>query len=357
MKALVAMSGGVDSSVSALLAKQAGYDVTGVHMALLRGNDRVSGGGCCTVEDMQDARQVSALIDIPFYVWDFSKEFQSAVVADFLREYKAGRTPNPCIRCNEFVKFNFLKDKASELGFDAIITGHYARNVYNEHTQTYELHRAKNIAKDQSYVLAVMGQKSLEHSIFPLGEIKTKDEVRHIALENGLPVSKKAESYDVCFIERGKTKEYLIDNLGARDGYVLSTSGQIIGTHKGAYLYTIGQRKGLDLKNPLGNGVPLYVVGKNIERNEITVGTKNDLNVTEIHCDQAIWYDNIDLTLPLYAQLRAHGEPQAVTITRNESAPNEFTCVTKDASFVGVATGQSLVLYSGDRVVGCGTIA
>ncbi len=213
MRVLAAMSGGVDSAVAAALAVDAGHEVTGVHMALSRtpGTLRTGSRGCCTVEDAFDARRVSDLLGIPYYVWDFSEEFAEDVVADFLSEYAAGRTPNPCLRCNEKIKFAALLDRAIALGFDAVATGHHVR------LRDGVLHRSVDAAKDQSYVLAVLTADQLAHSMFPLGEL-TKQQVRAEAARRGFAVAAKPDSYDICFIPEGDTHGYLVEKLGARTG-------------------------------------------------------------------------------------------------------------------------------------------
>ena len=254
MRVLAAMSGGVDSAVAAALAVDAGHDVTGVHMALSRnpGTLRTGSRGCCTVEDAFDARRVCDLLGIPYYVWDFSDDFIEDVVADFLSEYSAGRTPNPCLRCNEKIKFAALLDRAIALGFDAVATGHHVR------LRDGVLHRSVDAAKDQSYVLAVLRADQLAHSMFPLGEM-TKQQVRAEAARRGFAVAAKPDSYDICFIPDGDTHGYLVDKLGARTGSVVdSESGEVLGEHDGSFAYTIGQRKGLKLDRP-GPGRPAPV--------------------------------------------------------------------------------------------------
>ena len=210
MKVLAALSGGVDSAVVAARAKDAGHDVVGVHMALSRNRDefRTGSRGCCSIEDSNDARRAADRLGIPYYVWDLSDEFHDRVVTDFVAEYKAGRTPNPCVRCNEHIKFDTLLERADALGFDAVATGHYARIVIRE-DGTRELHRARDLAKDQSYVLAVMGPEKLARAMFPLGESESKQAVRNEAAARLLGVSNKPDSYDICFVADGDTKGFL----------------------------------------------------------------------------------------------------------------------------------------------------
>ncbi len=246
MRVLAAMSGGVDSAVAAALAVDAGHEVVGVHMALSRqpGTLRTGSRGCCTVEDAFDARRVSDLLGIPYYVWDFSAEFAESVVDDFLAEYAAGRTPNPCLRCNEKIKFAALLDRAIALGFDAVATGHHVRMVDGV------LHRSVDAAKDQSYVLAVLTADQLARTMFPLGEM-TKEQVRSEAARRGFAVASKPDSYDICFIPDGDTHGYLVEKLGAAPGSIVdSETGDVVGEHDGFFAYTVGQRKGLGLGRP-----------------------------------------------------------------------------------------------------------
>ena len=219
MRVLAALSGGVDSAVAAARAVDAGHDVVGVHMALSRTRDQFRTGsrGCCSIEDAGDARRAADVLGIPYYVWDLSERFEETVVADFVAEYEAGRTPNPCVRCNEHIKFATLLDKAVALGFDAVCTGHYAR-IETRADGTRELHRARDLAKDQSYVLAVMGPERLARSMFPLGDVASKEETRAEAAARGLSVSAKPDSYDICFVADGDTQGFLRSRLGSQPG-------------------------------------------------------------------------------------------------------------------------------------------
>jgi tRNA-specific 2-thiouridylase len=371
MKVLAAMSGGVDSAVAAYLAKQQGYEVIGVHLALMRNRSQFRSGsqGCCTIEDANDAKRAADIIGIPFYVWDLSESFQKNVVQDFINEYKAGRTPNPCIRCNEFVKFQTLKEKAKSMGFGAVVTGHYARVISSP---KLELHRAKNIAKDQSYVLAVMGYSGLKTSIFPLGDFETKDDVRKLASELGLPVSHKPESFDVCFIEKNQTKAFLSKSIGTKQGDIIEAeSGKAIAKHNGAWLYTVGQRRGLDIKVPAKDGSPRYVISTDTTKNEVYVGPKEMLLAKDIRIKDIVYMDEDYSALtdfPGQAQIRAHGEAISVNVaqasgmasgkTVSDSAAAELEVHATDIHFSSVAKGQSLVLYDNDnsKVILQGTI-
>nr|WP_206426110.1 tRNA 2-thiouridine(34) synthase MnmA [Nakamurella antarctica] len=278
MKVLAAMSGGVDSAVAAALAVEAGYDVTGVHMALSRqpGTLRTGSRGCCTIEDASDARRVCDLLQIPYYVWDLSADFVENVIADFLSEYSAGRTPNPCLRCNEKIKFSALLDRALALGFDAVVTGHHVR------IEDGILRRSVDEAKDQSYVLAVLTKDQLAHSIFPLGGTN-KEWVRAEAARRGFSVASKPDSYDICFIPDGDTRGYLTEKLGAKPGPVVDIeTGEVLAQHEGTYGYTIGQRKGLGLGRPAADGKPRYVLDIEPISGTVTVGASARLDVSVI---------------------------------------------------------------------------
>ena len=240
MKILAAMSGGVDSAVAAARAVEAGHEVVGVHLALSRmpGTLRTGSRGCCTLEDSMDARRVCSQLGIPFFVWDFSERFKEDVVDDFISEYEAGRTPNPCMRCNEKIKFAALLERALALGFDAVVTGHYARVITTEDGNR-ELHRAADWAKDQSYVLGVLTHEQLKHAWFPLADTPSKAQVRAEAAERGFSVAKKPDSYDICFIPEGDTRAWLGDHITMRPGLIKDTHGEVLGEHPGAQAYTV----------------------------------------------------------------------------------------------------------------------
>ena len=245
LRVLAAMSGGVDSAVAAARAADAGHDVTGVHLALSSNPQSYRSGarGCCTVEDARDARRAADVIGIPFYVWDMAERFDRDVVADFVAEYAAGRTPNPCLRCNEKIKFAAVLDRAIALGFDAVCTGHHAR------LDDGRLVRSVDPGKDQSYVLAVLSREQLSRSMFPLGS-STKAEVREEAAARGMAVASKPDSHDVCFIPDGDTRSFLAGRLGDAPGRIVAEDGTPVGTHDGAFGFTIGQRKGLRVGVP-----------------------------------------------------------------------------------------------------------
>ncbi|MGI5187843.1 tRNA 2-thiouridine(34) synthase MnmA [Promicromonospora sp. CA-289599] len=408
MRVLAAMSGGVDSAVAAALAVEAGHDVVGVHMALSRNRDQFRTGsrGCCSIEDAGDARRAADMLGIPYYVWDLSERFEDTVVADFLSEYEAGRTPNPCVRCNEHIKFEALLDKATALGFDAVATGHYAQIVTTEvplpdggRQTVRELHRSPNDAKDQSYVLAVAGPERLARAMFPLGGFASKDEVRAEAAKRGLSVSAKPDSYDICFVADGDTRGFLQSRLGSRPGSVVDTDGEVVGEHDGAYSFTVGQRKGLGLGRPAADGKARYVVDVQPATNTVVVGPAELLSVDRIAGEKALWFEGVLSGSPVEpvetpadvvpdadgwftaeVQVRAHGAPVPARV-RSVASPgdaygddvpegertpsadgshrlaNAMEIELTGAPLRGVAPGQSVVVYRGTRVLGQATVS
>ena len=281
------MSGGVDSAVAAARAVDAGHDVVGVHLALSRagGTLRAGSRGCCTIEDAMDARRAADRLGIPFYVWDFSERFRDDVIEDFVAEYSAGRTPNPCMRCNEKIKFAAVLEKALDLGFDAVCTGHYAI-VREGASGERELHRASDAAKDQSYVLGVLTAEQLAHTLFPLGETPSKALVRAEAEARGLTVAHKPDSHDICFIPDGDTRGWLAERVGAERGDILDRSGAVVGSHEGAHAFTVGQRRGLALGVPAADGKPRFVLEVRPVSNTVVVGPKEALATAEIAGEQ-----------------------------------------------------------------------
>ncbi|MBE9403109.1 tRNA 2-thiouridine(34) synthase MnmA [Brachybacterium sp. p3-SID1565] len=358
MKVLAAMSGGVDSAVAAARAVEAGHEVVGVHMALSKNRDqrRTGSRGCCTVEDASDARRAADRIGIPYYVWDLSDDFHDLVVEDFLSEYAAGRTPNPCVRCNERIKFASLLERATLLGFDAVCTGHYATIGRNGPDGARSLHRSRNSAKDQSYVLAVMGPEALERSLFPLGEFEDKQAVREEARTRGLGVSTKPDSYDICFIADGDTRGFLERSLGEVPGEVVDTEGAVLGEHSGTHGYTIGQRKGLGIQHPAADGRPRYVVDIDPGRRQVVVGAAELLSTRELIAADVIGFEPLEAGRPVHAQIRAHGEAVPGTIEHAPDGADRQLRVRLDSPVRGVAPGQTLVLYDGDRVLAAATL-
>jgi tRNA-uridine 2-sulfurtransferase len=354
MRVIAAMSGGVDSAVAAARAVDAGHDVTGIHLALSRNPQSYRSGarGCCSIEDAGDARRAADVIGIPFYVWDLSERFHTDVVADFVEEYAAGRTPNPCIRCNERIKFEAVLDRAVALGFDAVATGHYARLEAGPDGDV-ELHRAVDAGKDQSYVLGVLTQEQLRHSMFPLGD-SPKDRVRAEAAERGLSVADKPDSHDICFIADGDTAGFLRRELGSRPGAVVGVDGEKVGVHDGAYAFTVGQRRGLRLGRPAPDGKARYVLDIEPVSGTVTVGPREALEVRRLEGIRPHWCGGTPAApVEGAVQLRAHGAPHQATAT----ALGDRLVVDLHEPAVGVAPGQSVVVYDGTRVIGSATIA
>lgn len=354
MRILAAMSGGVDSAVAAARAVEAGHDVVGVHLALSRagGTLRTGSRGCCTIEDAMDARRAADLLGIPFYVWDFSERFREDVIADFVSEYQAGRTPNPCMRCNEKIKFAALLERALELGFDAVCTGHYATLV--ETPEGRELHRASDEAKDQSYVLGVLTAQQLAHTYFPLGSTPSKAVVRAEAAARGLTVAQKPDSHDICFIPDGDTRGWLAEKVGAEQGAIVDRSGAVVGSHEGAHAYTVGQRRGLSLGVPAADGKPRFVLEVRPVSNTVVVGPKEALATAEIAGERYTWAGRAPSAdrFGCHVQIRAHAEPVPAEAEWTDAG----LTVTPEAPFDGVAPGQTAVLYDGTRVIGQFTI-
>ncbi len=363
MKVLAALSGGVDSAVATARAVDAGHDVTGIQMVLSHDHERVRAGipGCCSFEDSGEARRVAEAIGIPFEVWDLSEEFEDEVIAYFLSEYAAGRTPNPCVRCNQCIKFGVLCERAEALGFEAVSTGHYARVIHriDGGKRSFELHRAVDVDKDQSYVLAALGRGRLERVLFPLGEVASKNEVRKEAAARGFEVSAKPDSYDVCFIRDGDVAGFLRRRLGDVPGDIVDEEGVVVGEHRGAYAFTVGQRKGLRLPRPAADGEPRYVTEVRMATNTVVVGPEGRLSVSTLHGTDVVWLAE-DITtsgdrgtgfVPCLLQVRAHGVPAPARVAVEGSR----MLVELDEPMRGVAVGQSLVVYDGTRVLGQAT--
>lgn len=354
LKVVAAMSGGVDSAVAAARAVEAGHEVTGIHLALSRNPQsyRTGSRGCCSIEDAGDARRAADVIGIPFYVWDLSDRFHEDVVVDFQSEYLAGRTPNPCLRCNEKIKFAAVLDKALALGFDAVATGHYA-TLRTDAEGRVELHRAEDMAKDQSYVLGVLTQEQLRHSLFPLGGSR-KPEVRAEAEARGLLVADKPDSHDICFIADGDTAGWLTEKLGTASGTFVDEQGHVLGRHEGSFRYTVGQRRGLRLGTPAADGRPRYVLDIEPVSGTVTVGPREALTVEEIAGIRPRWCGDAPTgPLECTVQLRAHGAEHRARVS---VAGDEVRIELVDPA-QGIAPGQSAVVYDGTRVVGSCTIA
>lgn len=349
-RVLVAMSGGVDSSVAAALMKQQGHEVIGVTMTLAPndGSSAHKGRGCCSVWDVTDAEKVAWSLDIPHYVFNLRQEFQQKVISNFVSEYRQGRTPNPCRRCNQFIKFDALLERAQALNAEAVVTGHYARIEHDK--GRYRLYRGKDFAKDQSYVLASLTQKQLASIRFPLGGY-TKSEIRTLAQELKLIVAKKKESMDLCFIPDGDTAGFLRRHLGEpAPGPIKDTEGTSLGQHPGLGIYTIGQRKGLGI----AMGEPRYVVDQNVKTNTLVLGRAEELDRAGILVDELNWITT-DMPTDAMTQYRSthRGCPSYLKGCLNDTT----ITVTFQEPQRALNPGQAAVFYHEDEVLGGGTIA
>jgi tRNA-specific 2-thiouridylase len=366
------MSGGVDSAVAAARAVDEGHEVVGVHLALSRmpGTLRTGSRGCCTIEDSMDARRVAGQLGIPFYVWDFSERFRADVVDNFIDEYRQGRTPNPCLRCNEKIKFEAVLDRAMALGFDKVVTGHYA-TVTEDSEGSPQLLRSADWAKDQSYVLGVLTDEQLRHCYFPLGDTPSKQLVREEAEARGFGVHAKPDSHDICFIPDGDTQGFLRDKIGEAPGDIVDRDGNTLGTHQGTHEYTVGQRKGLQIGFPAADGKPRYVLEVRPVSREVVVGPKEALDTIELSGDtmsfagkdpvqsgivSGVHGDDGSLVecdeFDCEVQVRAHGNPEAARVKIEKGR----MIARFEAPLAGVAPGQSAVVYRGLRVLGQVTI-
>ncbi|HOC13640.1 MAG TPA: tRNA 2-thiouridine(34) synthase MnmA [Propionicimonas sp.] len=372
MRVLAAMSGGVDSAVAAARLVDAGHEVVGVHLALAKNSEAYRSGarGCCSLEDSHDARRAADALGIPFYVWDFAERFAADVVADFVDEYAAGRTPNPCLRCNEKIKFAAVLERGRALGFDAVATGHYAR--IERSGDTVSLYRSPEPAKDQSYVLGVLDADQLRHSLFPLGADTAKAEVRAEAAARGLLVARKPDSHDICFIPTGDTAGFLRSRLGSQVGDIVDETGDVVGAHSGYQQFTVGQRHGLHLSVPAADGRPRYVLRIDPVANTVQVGPRERLAVQTIEAIRPTWTEGfVAGAWRGLVQVRAHGEAMPATIhvvtipeelseergKRHEGPPPACVRIVLDQPALGIAPGQAAVYYDGDRVVGSATIS
>jgi tRNA-specific 2-thiouridylase len=356
MRIVVAMSGGVDSSVAAAVLAREGHDVIGLSMQLYDHSERADGqvrfGSCCTIDDLYDARRVAARIGIPHYIVNFEREFSEHVVSNFVREYTAGRTPIPCVHCNGDLKFATLAERAQAFEADFVATGHYARVSRDEASGTFALRRGVDASKDQSYFLFTLTQEQLAHAMFPVGDLE-KTSVRACARELGLPVSDKPDSHEICFVPDGDHASFL-ERQGAAvaAGTIRTTDGAIVGQHEGVHHYTVGQRKGLGLSSP----VRLYVVGIDAEERTVTVGPREALERVTLDAAGVNW---IAGSPPLSgtrvtAQIRYRHREAAASL---EPGADATVRVTFDEPQYAVAPGQAVVFYDGDSVVGGGWIA
>ena len=354
MKALIGMSGGVDSSVAALLMKEQGCDCIGATMRLYAGQVEAPNGAktCCSLDDVEDARSVARRMGIPHYVFNFTEEFYADVIAKFVDTYYSGGTPNPCIDCNRYLKFGALLRRARELGCRYVVTGHYAQIHQDPESGRYLLYKAADRAKDQTYFLYCLTQDMLAHTLFPLGSL-TKPEVRAIAAEHGFVTARKHDSQDICFVPGGDyiafLERYTCKHYAPGD--FLDEAGHVVGQHRGAVRYTIGQRKGLGL----AMGEPVYVCRKDMQANTVTVGPNSALFSRGLRANDWNWFPFPELTAPADVTVKIRHsqfeQPARVIPEADGFARVEFT-----EPMRAVTPGQAVVLYQGDMVLGGGTI-
>ena len=353
IKALIGMSGGVDSSVAAFLTQQAGYDCIGATMRLYD-NETIAqeSNTCCTLDDVEDARSVARRLGMPHYTFNFKEDFEEKVIRKFVQCYEQGCTPNPCIDCNKFLKFDRLLRRAQELGCEYVVSGHYAQIKRDPDSGRYLLYKAKDAAKDQTYFLACLDQHQLSHILFPLGGL-TKAEVRRIAEENGFVNARKHDSQDICFVPQGDYVAFMEHYTGRTypAGDYLDLEGNVVGRHRGAVCYTLGQRKGLGI----AMGAPVYVCRKDMEKNTVTVGPREALFSPALRAADWNWYPFPALTEPMQVTVKTrHSQhQQSATVYPEE---NGFARVEFDSPQRAVTPGQAVVLYQGDLVIGGGTI-
>jgi tRNA-specific 2-thiouridylase len=352
-RVVVAMSGGVDSSTTAWFLKEKGYEVIGATMCIGT-MDGARGGPvrCCGLADIEDARRVALQLEIPFYVFHLRDEFEREIIQYFCEEYRKGRTPNPCILCNEKLKFGSFLKKALELGADYVSTGHYARLEFNEDTKEYCLKKGLDLRKDQSYVLFSLRQDQLRFVLFPLGEYR-KEEVRQKAFQLGLRVHDKPESQEVCFIQETSYHPFLKEKIGEsiEPGPIMDRKGNVLGTHQGIPFYTIGQRRGLRLTK----GRPLYVVGIDRKKNAVIVGEEKEVYGDTLMVDSVNWINSREVKSPFSAQVKIRynhpGSEAVISQMGKDEVKVKFISPQK-----ALTPGQAAVFYEGDQVLGGGWI-
>lgn len=353
-KALIAMSGGVDSSVAAYLMKEKGYDCIGATMKLFQNDDigLSKEHSCCSIDDVEDARRVASALDIPFYVLNFSDNFKEKVVDHFVSCYENGMTPNPCIECNRHLKFEHLYNKAKELGYQHVVTGHYASIMYNQTTGRYELRKAADPTKDQSYVLYSMTQEQLAHTMFPLAHM-TKEQVRELATSQDFINAGKQDSQDICFVINGKYADFIEQYTGKKypEGDFVDLEGNVLGRHKGIIRYTVGQRRGLGLSLKQS----MYVVKVDPVSNTVVLGYNEDLFTDTLTANNInlISTTRLEGDVRLKARPRYNAKEAWATVTQLD---DDTIRVVFDEPQRAITKGQAVVLYDGDIVVGGGTI-
>ena len=348
------MSGGVDSSVALYLMQQEGYDCIGVTMKLYESKNVCSAATktCCSLSDVEDARSVATRLNVPYYVMNYEQEFEEKVIRKFVSEYQEGRTPNPCIDCNRYMKFDHLFQLGLNLGCDMIVTGHYASVRYNEQTQKYELYKGVDPSKDQSYVLYSLSQEQLAHIQFPLGSY-TKEQIREIAIEHHFLNAKKPDSQDICFVEGGDygriIQQYTGDTIG--EGTFIDNQGKILGSHKGFYNFTIGQRRGLGI----AAAKSLYVLEIRPETNQVVLGQLEELFLDEFDAKEVSWISGIEPTEKLICTVRAryHQKETSATVIKGE---NDCWKIKTVEPIRAVTKGQAVVFYQDGQVLGGGTL-